>query len=382
MNPTGRPKHIMVIAGEPSGDDHGSTLVRSILNRDPHIVFSGIGGDKMKAHGVELFFHIRHLSVMGLWEVILQLANIRRAFILLQERLVSKRPDLLILIDYPGFNLRAAAVAKRMGIPVLYYISPKIWAWKPSRIKTIKRCVDHMALIFPFEVPLYRKAAIPCTFVGNPLLDLYPDAMAPKPRDGHNGWIIGLLPGSRETEIDRLLDTLLQSAVILKKRMGNIKFLVSAASSVDRKTIETSVARFRDQATFTIVQGDLRRIFTRADMLIAASGTATLEAALCCIPMVIVYRMAGITYFLARLAVRVQYVGLANIIAGEKLVPELLQKNVSPKIIADTVEPMLHTRELLKTRSRLALVRKLLGSPGAADRTATLALSMVRQFSR
>jgi lipid-A-disaccharide synthase len=239
-----------------------------------------------------------------------------------------------------------------------------------------------MALIFPFEVPLYGRAGIPCTFVGNPLLDRYRAPNPPGFRKRASGWVVGLLPGSRKTEVSRLLETLLQSALILKERVTGVRFLVSSAPSLAPDPIRDTVARYNGTGCFTLVRGDVRQVFDQADLLIAASGTVTLEAALCGIPMVIVYRMAPLSYLLARLFVRVRHAGLANIIAGRTVVPELLQDRANPESIAATAASLLDPVSLERMQTELLSVRNLLGTPGASVRTARLALALAQRPHR
>ncbi len=381
MTPVIQPRHIMILAGEPSGDLHGANLVRSLKQMEPGLKISGIGGDGMAARGMELFFHINRLSVMGLTEVLLQFRVIKQAFDLFRQKVRTTKPDLVILIDYPGFNLRAAAFAKKAGVPVLYYITPKVWAWKRSRLKTIKRVVDHAALIFPFEAPMFRKEGIPATFVGHPLLDCYPDTMTPDRSREDGDFIIGLLPGSRETEISALFKTMVESAVLIRKRIGNVRFLVSAAPSVDHQQMEQIMAPYNKDHLFTLVKGTPQSIFHRADLLVAASGTVTLEAAICGVPMIIVYKLSSLTFFIGRIFVRLKHVGLANIIAGHEVVPELLQNQATPETIAHTAVSLLNRKKLGQMRSRLLMIRKLLGGRGASLRTARLALELMRTRS-
>ena len=229
VNARPRPFCVMILAGEPSGDLHGANLVKSLKQLDPCLYITGIGGNLMAAQGMELFVHIKSLSVMGVTEVISRFRVIKKAFDCFRQTMGEVNPDLLILIDYPGFNLRAAAFAHKKGVPVLYYITPKVWAWKRSRLKTMKRVVDHAALIFPFELPIFQRAGICSTFVGHPLLDCYPeDAVKGKtsrePRLNklqsmeEAPFVIGILPGSRETEILALLETMVNAALIIREK--------------------------------------------------------------------------------------------------------------------------------------------------------------------
>jgi len=375
-----KPKHIMVLAGEPSGDLHGANLVREIRKKDASIRVTGIGGDRMSVAGMDLFCHIDQLSVMGITEVVGRIRIIKKVFDDFKDRVKTTSPDLLILIDYPGFNLRAAAFAKRYAIPVLYYITPKVWAWKPSRIKKIKRYVDHAALIFPFETRLFQTEKIPSTFVGHPLLDCYgdqiPDRKTKKKKD--QPFTLGILPGSRESEIAALLEPMLEAALVMAEKKGGMTILVSQAGSVNEERFRAVVARHNRTGCFTIVKGDVLPIFQAADFLVAASGTVTLEAAIFQIPMVIVYRMSAMSYFLARIFVKLDHVGLANIIANEEVIPELLQERATPEIIARTSLDLMNSRRLAAMEKKLLMVKTLLGGGGASRRTAAIALGMLR----
>ena len=373
--------HIMILAGEPSGDLHGANLVKNLKQLDPLLKITGIGGDGMASQGMELFFHINRLSVMGITEVLLQFRVIKEAFNSFRKKIITTRPDLLILIDYPGFNLRAAAFAKKSGVPVLYYITPKVWAWKRSRLKTIKRVVDHAALIFPFESSIFKKEKIPSTFVGHPLLDYYPDTMVKDKRSKEQGFVMGLLPGSRETEISALFETMVKSASIIRQRVGKIRFLVSAAPSVDHGRMERIMAPYNKENIFFLVKGPPQAIFESADLIVAASGTVTLEAAICGVPMIIVYKLSPLSFLIGRLFVQIRYVGLANIIAGKEVAPELLQNDATPEKIADTAVSLFTAENLKRMGEKLLMVRKLLGGKGASLRTARLAMEMLKKPS-
>ena len=399
MNFPGKNRHIMVLTGEPSGDFHAGALIKAMKLGKSDLYFSGIGGPCMKAQNVELFFSIEKLSAMGLTEVIFQFKYIKQAFDKFKSRLRNQRPDLIILIDYPGFNLRAAKYAKqKYNIPVFYYITPKVWAWKPSRLKQIKKFVDHAALIFPFEQNLYKKAKIPSTYVGNPLMDDFPEHMT-KPfiketfckgifSNGQcaNGTgqekicidspIIGLLPGSRTAEINNLLEIMLATAQKIKIEKRNARFLISAASSIHGDKIKKILEPHNKENIFQVIQGRPMEIFKQSDLLIAASGTVTLEAALCCVPTIIIYKMSPISFQLAKILVKVKYAGLANLIAGREMMPELLQKDANPEKISKKVFSMLEN--LRYHENRLFMVRRLLGTPGASKRAARIALDLVK----
>lgn len=371
----------MVLTGEPSGDVHGAALVKALQQQDPALTFSGIGGHCMAQAGVDLFFSIEDLSAMGLTEVLFQMRSIKKAFDGFTSRLKTTHPGLLILVDYPGFNLRAARFAKkRTTTRVFYYITPKIWAWNRSRIRQIKRFVDHAGLIFPFEEKMYKKANIPATYVGNPLMDKYPHAVTPRSKktaSPSDPWIIGLLPGSRKAEIHHLLELMVTAAQMIQTHQTHTRFLVSAAGSIPLESIEKKMAPHKGSGLFEIISGSPDRIFARADMLIAASGTVTLEAALCQIPTVLIYKMSPVTFRVARILVKVHYAGLANIIAGRQVMPELLQTDATPGKICATALDMLN--HLAEYRQKLLSVRMLLGYSGAAGRAAHIALDLLHR---
>lgn len=410
----GKQRRIMVLTGEPSGDFHAGTLISAMQRIDPRLDISGIGGPCMKAAKVDIFFPIDRLSAMGLTEVIVQFKNIKQAFDIFKSRLRTHPPDLIILIDYPGFNLRAAQYAKqKFNIPIFYYITPKVWAWKASRLKQIKLYVDHAALIFPFEEKLYKKAKIPSTYVGNPLMDDYPEHLTKPfyrrsfltgpssligsgligsglgksglgksgngsglgPKDSKEP-VIGLLPGSRRAEIKNLLDIMLKTALKINGQKKNVRFLISAASSLHSKQIHNILSPYHQTGLFEVVQGRPMEIFKRSDLLIAASGTVTLEAALCCLPTIIVYKMSPMSYKIAKLLVKVKYAGLANLIAGREVMPELLQNEATPEKISQRAFFMLEN--LGDHENKLKVVRKLLGGPGASKRAARIALDLVK----
>jgi len=302
-----RPSHIMILTGEPSGDFHGAPLIQALKRLVPDIRISGIGGPAMAGQGADLFFPIERLSAMGLIQVIRQFSSIKLAFEGVKQRLKVDRPDAVVLIDYPGFNLRVAKYIKdNYEIPVCYYIAPKVWAWNSSRLNKIKAYIDHVALILPFEPPIYKKMGIPATYVGNPLMDEYPSLLTGTGSDSSKAPIIGLLPGSRSSEINKLLPTMLDSATKIARRFPNVRFLVSSGSALHEKRILELVENHPCRDICTIIHGRPVSIFKQADMLIAASGTVTLEAALCGLPTIIIYKMSPLAHRLAKLLVKIR----------------------------------------------------------------------------
>ncbi len=377
-------KHIMILTGEPSGDLHAGNLVKEIKLLNPNIYFSGIGGIDLKNQDVDLFYDIADLSVMGYTEVILQFRKIKQAFDFFKMKLITHKPDLIIMLDYPGFNLKAAQYAKEnFNIKILYYITPKVWAWKKSRLKKIKRYVDHAALIFPFEKKIFKKANIISTYVGNPLLDDYPLSLT-KPIKRVNRAknikktkiLIGLLPGSRKTEVSNLLSIMIKAGKIIQQKNDQVTFVISQASSIKTNFLQQILNQTELQIEYSIKKGPVKNILTSCDFLIAASGTVTLEAALCCVPTIIIYKVSAISYFIAKSFVKIKYAGLANLIVNKEVMPELIQNDATPKNISRIAIKMLDNLPVIE--NRLMEVRHLLGDCGAAKRTANIALNLVK----
>jgi len=372
----------MIVAGEASGDLYGADLVKKALSLDPGLHFFGIGGVRMCAAGVETLIDSAALAVMGLVEVVKHIGSIAGAFFKLKNILEKNPPELLILIDYPGFNLRLAKVAQKAGVKVLYYISPKVWAWKAGRIKAIAASVTHMAAIFPFEVPLYEKAGVPVTFVGHPLLDLVNvplDRAAAAASFGlhPSGKIVGLFPGSRHNEIEKLLPTIIAAAVNLKKQFPDVQFILPLASTLSREDIDPLLAAAGLDVIIT--RERIYDVIRACDAVISVSGTVTLEITLIGTPMVIIYKLSPITYQFARQLVKIPYAGLCNIIAGELIVPELLQDDANPDRIATEIARYLEDQPYsVSVREKLLEVRGSLGDPGAAGRVAGLALQLMK----
>jgi lipid-A-disaccharide synthase len=377
----------MIIAGEASGDLHGSKLVRSIYNKNNKINFSGIGGQALRDAGVEILVDASELSVVGITEVFSKIPNLFKAIANVKRHLKSIKPDLVILIDFPDFNLKIAAAAKKLNIPVLYYISPQVWAWRPGRVKIIRKLVNHIGVILPFEEDFYRKHKVPVTFVGHPLLDNYTQndlhqsyTLETVVNENHEILVIGLLPGSRDREVIRHLPVMLDASKILQGRLKNIKFIISIAPSVETKHVEEILKRHKGICNYQIATGDVKNVFKMCSIAVAASGTVTLEAAISCIPTVIIYKVSTVSYWLGKLMVQVKNFGLVNLIAGENIVPELLQDEASPENIANTVLNMLNdAKGMQKLRKKLFKIREMLGGPGASERVAEIALSMMEK---
>ncbi len=380
MNLPSKQACVLIIAGEASGDQHGANLVRAMQKKHPQLFFCGIGGSELRKANVRVLVDASELSVVGFTEVFSKAQGILKGLGLVRSLLKSLRPDLVILIDFPDFNLHIAAASKKLDIPVLYYISPQIWAWRQARIKRIARLVDHMAVILPFEAKLYEECNIPVTFVGHPLLDsLQPSIKHKEKAAVGEQHVIGLLPGSRESEIDRHLPVMLETAQVLNDKLKHVRFIVSHAPSVERKHIGAIIDTYSAGLPFEVVSGGVDKVFERCDLIVTASGTVTLEAAIHGIPMVIIYKLSSLSYWLGKTLIRVPNIGLANLVAGKQIVPELVQQQASADNIALAVENMLDgSVDIDHLRQQLLQLRDVLGGAGASDRAADIAWGMLK----
>jgi len=371
----------MIVAGEASGDLYGATLAAEIRALSPDTRLFGMGGDRMREAGVETLVDANVMAVMGIVEVLGQLPVILKGFSILKRALLSDPPRLLILIDYPDFNLRLARVAKRAGIKVLYFISPQVWAWRSGRVKGIGRVVDMMAVLFPFEVPFYQKAGIPVSFVGHPLLDLVRPGMGRDQAALSLGLesgrrTVGLFPGSRKSEIAKLLPDILEAARLLQARLPELQFVLPLASSLRPEDIAPQVARSGLQVT--VVSGRNHDVMVACDAAISVSGTVTMELALVGIPMVIVYRVSGLTYQIGKRVIKLPHIGICNIVAEKGIVKELIQHEVTPEAMAREIGNLLEDQRYAdRMREEFLQVRTKLGSGGALGRLARVALGMM-----
>lgn len=371
-------KRVMIVAGEASGDFHGANLVSAIKAKNGNVGFSGIGGHRLAGAGVDVIMDASEISVVGITEVLPKIKNIFKGISRVKNRLRNSRPDLLILIDFPDFNLHIAAAAKRQGIPVLYYISPQIWAWRSGRVRKIARVVDHMAVILPFEEKFYRKHNVPVTFVGHPLLDKPETQNIPKRPELTGPPVIGLLPGSRDREIETLLPVMLDTAEMLRDRYENIRFIVSVAPSIRKDTVEKAILGHGESGCFELSSESVDSIFGKCTLIVAASGTVALEAAIAGIPMVVIYKVSPLTYLMGKTLIRVKNFSLANLIFGKEIIPELAQDQASPENIAREIVSMLDNKSRYNgIRRGLTQVAKMLGGPGASGRVADIALDML-----
>lgn len=320
---------IVIVAGEESGDHHAADLVRQLKTVYPNLEVSGIGGKHLKAAGAHLISDLARYAVTGLTEIIPFLRIFHKALQDIKLHLSAQKPDLLILVDYPAFNLRLAKYAKKkLGLKIIYYISPQIWAWKGKRIHLIKECVDRMAVIFPFEKTIYEKAGVPVSFVGHPLIKKVESAQdkvssRTSLRLPLNEQIIALLPGSRNSEIERHLPILVDTAKLLTKSYSKLQFVIPIAGTINPDKVK---AYFNNQdLTITFIQGHALECMSSADFVIVASGTASLECALLEKPMCIIYKSSFLTYIAAMHFIKVKFLGLCNLLANKMMVPEFLQ---------------------------------------------------------
>jgi lipid-A-disaccharide synthase len=373
-------KEIMLVVGEASGDAHGAQLVEALHRRDATLKIYGVAGEQLQRTRFEMLFSVAQLTGMGLVELVGNLGSLWRAYALLKRALRQRRPNLLVLIDFPDFNLRLAKLAKSLHIPVLYYVSPQIWAWRKGRVRQIARWVDHMAVIFPFEAAFYERHGVKATFVGHPLLGMVRaanDRAATMSKMGLDPVkpAIALLPGSRPGEVSRHLPVMREAAVRLAEER-EIQFFCVCASTID--AAEVAAVLEHPTMRVPVVDRDRYQAIHAADLVWAASGTATLETALLGRPMIIVYRVSWLTFMIARWLVRVDHIGMVNLIAGERLVPELMQNDVNPERIAAESRVLLDDSQLRSgIIAKLAKLGERLGGPGAADRVADLALAMI-----
>lgn len=373
---------ILIVTGEASGDLHGAHLVTALKELSPALQIVGVGGASMRAAGAELVKDIPQLDVMGLIglsAVKTMLQRIARIRTLIK----GERWDLVVLIDNPGLNFHFARVAKACGLKVLYYIAPQVWAWRRGRMRWIQQRVDHVLAILPFEEPLYRKAGVRCTFVGNPLLDeVAPsyDREALRRQFGLSdaGPVIGLFPGSRKGELIEHIPLLLETVRRLAERHPGIQFLLAQASSIHDeflgdllKQSPVPIRVFRNQAS---------EVMAASDLLVVKSGTSTLQAAVVGTPMILFYRASSwLTYRLARLLIRVPWIGLANLVAGRGIVPELIHDEATPERLVHETERLLgDSRAYEDMKTALLSVRHALGTPGASRRAAEAVLAECR----
>jgi lipid-A-disaccharide synthase len=372
-------KHIIIVAGEASGDMRAAGLARALKELNPTLQLTGIGGIHMRQAGVECFSDITQLAVIGIAEVVKNFSRIKKIFDQTLRQIDSTHPDCVILVDYPGFNLRLAREIKKRGIRVVYYISPQVWAWREKRVLKIKELVDRMIVLFPFEKNIYSKYGMKVDYVGHPLVD---EINITKGQTevlksiglSDSKTTIGLMPGSRAKEIERHLPCMLQAAQILFKNNKDRQFILLKSSSIPLKLIVSIIASEAKQSfdlPLKVYDGPTYDGINAMDAAIVASGTATLETALLKKPMIIIYKTSWLTYAIARALIKIPYIGLVNIMAGKKIVDELIQNDASAAKIANGLESALYNHQIIE---ELAAVKASLGKPGASLRAARLVL--------
>jgi lipid-A-disaccharide synthase len=373
---TSEKKKIVIIAGEASGDLHGSSLVKELKKINSNLEIFGIGGDKMKREGVELIFHIDKLSFMGFFEVIKNLRLIREVMKSMVSVTETRRPDLAILIDYPGFNLRFAKKVKSLGIPVVYYISPQVWAWGGNRVKKMQGWIDKMVVIFPFEKDIYEKFDIACEFVGHPLLEVTRPVLSLEDFQRKfdirkNEVVVGLLPGSRWQEVEKILPIMLESCELLKARIKNLKLLLGLAPTIKKEKIESLINQTHSQVK--IVENLTYDVMKHSNLLLIASGSATLECAILGTPFLVLYKTSFWTYFIAKSLINIPNIALANVVAGKRIVPEFIQKKAIPGLIAEEMYEILSDKNRYKAiQTELEKVKGKLGEDGASQKAAQI----------
>ena len=372
---------ILIVAGEASGDLHGANLARAIREIDPRVQLAGIGGAAMNAAGVTLIEGFGHLDIIGMIGLSAVTAVIRR-FAAMRRLFRSERWEAVVFIDNPGMNLRYAYFAKAAGLRVIYYIAPQIWAWNPGRMKYIQQRVDRVIVILPFEEALYRRVGMPCTFVGHPLLD----AVAPQYdrakiraqfRLDAGARVVALLPGSRANEVRSLLPVLLDAAARLRRDDPKTQFILAQASTIPDNLLQPLLQQ--SAVPVTVVPEQASEVMAAADLVLVASGTATLQAAVVGTPMILLYRAPWFTYHLAKRLIRVPWIGLVNLVAGRSVVPELIQHEATGVRVYDEARRLLDDRAAYEGMKRsLEAVKASLGEPGASRRAAQVVLDACR----
>ncbi len=370
----------MMVAGEASGDLHGGALAAALLACNPDLDIVGFGGAAMRRAGVDVKFDIARLGIVGIFEVLFHFRTILSAW-QMARALLTSGIDLLVLIDYPDFNLRLARSAKRLGIPVVYYISPQVWAWRAGRVRTIARCVDRMLVIFPFEKPIYDAAGVPCDFVGHPLLDevrpcvergAYLQSKGLNP----SGVTVGLLPGSREREIRLHLPVMLVAMERLAQKVPGLQLLIPVAPSLSTEMLMQAAAPCALPIRW--MEGELYEALGSCDAVVVKSGTATLQVALAGVPMVIIYKLSAMTYGMAQRLVHLKSIGLVNIVAGKSVATELIQSTATADRICGEVARLLQDTTVGDAMKQdLKAVSSRLGTPGAARRAAEVIHTMM-----
>ena len=373
---------ILISAGEASGDIHAAAVTAALKKIDSAIEVFGMGGDALRAAGGEVLFDIKDHGVMGFVEVIKKLPDLFKLRSDFARVMDERKPDCLVVVDYPGFNMKLAKVAHDKGIPVVSYIAPSAWAWNKGRAKNVAKIVDKVACIFPFEYDVYEEAGAPVEFVGHPLLDIVHPTMERAEAEAWAGKEAGhplvlLMPGSRLMEIEKMLPTLLEGAKLLKKQLPEVQFAMPRAGTIPLELLQSKIKA--SGLEIKITEGHNYDLFSVADLALATSGTVTLEAALCGLPSVIVYRTSALNAFIARRVINIPNIGLPNIVAGRQILPELLQEDFTPANVAKTAVELLAPERRPQLEADLAFMKARLGVPGAVKRVAQLILRIAEE---
>ncbi len=373
-------RKIMIIAGEASGDLHGGNLVKALRQREPDVEIFGVGGDRMQAAGMQLFYHVQDLAYVGFSEIIKHLPHFYRVFHDLVDIALESQPDVVVLIDYPGFNLRIGKKLKSHGFKIFYFIAPQVWAWHQSRAKKMAFFIDRMAVMFDFEVDFFSKYGIDAHHVGHPLVD---GLKTQKTRDQFlhdfnlraDSPILALLPGSRKQEIENLLPDMLKAADLLKQQHPQLQIAVGLAETIKRDWLSSFLVTYPQVRIVTHATYELMSYSTAG---IVASGTATLETACFGLPFVLMYRVSLLSFIIGKKVVKIPHIGLVNIVARAEIVREFVQDNIKPNAMADELEKCLFDVDYRdKQKAQLSFVREKLGQPGAAIKTAKLVLKLI-----
>ena len=373
----------MIVAGEPSGDLHASHVIHALKAQYPKISFYGMGGDRMEAAGVTLNIHIRDSAVMGIAEAIAVLPKFLKKQALLKKHIRDKPPDALILIDFAEFNMPLAKYAHTQGVPVVYYIPPKAWAWRPGRAKKLAKYANLVASIFPFETEFYQDAGASAQFVGHPLVDfaktdLTPTQAREKLGLQNNIQVIGLMPGSRRSEIQRILPTILKTSAYISSKFPDTEWILPLAPGISEELISECKNGIEGIPNIKLIRNETYTAMRAATLMLVTSGTATLETACIGTPMIILYRTSWLNWRIINALTPLEHSGLPNLIAGKRIVPELLQDDLThDKLSSHTLDLINNPDKLDEQRTSLSKVYKQLGEPGTAKRTAQLVLELV-----
>ncbi len=375
------PKKIMLVAGESSGDQHAANLFLELKKSCPNIQAIGMGGQKMAAAGVDIHYDSSAIGVIGVIEVIKRYAEIRRALKAMQQLLLAQRPDLLVCVDYKEFNFKLAGFAKKNGIKVLFYVSPQVWAWRPRRVIAYGKVIDMMAVIFPFEVPYYEKENVPVRYVGHPSVDKVRPKRT-KERDfaafdlNMSQPVVGILPGSRTDEINRMLPVMLQAAEQIQQQIPGVQFVLPQADSVDDALLQALFQH--SNIKVKAIKNQFHDVVQCCDAVMTVSGTATLEIALLTVPMLVAYKLSTLTYLLAKILVDTDFIGLPNIIVGKAAVKEFIQYEATPHNLAQEILTILQDKHYAQAiRDDLQQVKRKIGAGGGSENMAKLVLELL-----